>query len=80
PTLILQGRTDRVTPTPFAEQFKQKMDALNYDCELKIYENCGHIFTPSHLDDTGMPMPDPEISRMALEKQVAFLRERNFID
>lgn len=80
PTLILQGRTDRVTPTSFAEQFQQKMESLNYDCELMIYENCGHIFTPSHLDDTGMPMPDPEISQMALEKQIAFLRERDFID
>lgn len=80
PTLILQGRTDRVTPTPFAEQYQQKMDALNYDCQLKIYEDCGHIFTPSHLDDTGMPMPDPEIFRLALEEQIAFLRKRNFID
>ncbi len=79
PTLILQGRTDRVTPTSFAEQFKQKMEALDYDCQLKIYENCGHIFTPSHLDDTGMPMPDPEISRLALEEQITFLRARNFI-
>ena len=79
-TLILQGRTDRVTPTPFAEQYQQKMDALNYDCQLKIYEDCGHIFTPSHLDDTGMPMPDPEISRLALEEQIAFLRKRNFIE
>ncbi|MBX2878158.1 MAG: alpha/beta hydrolase [Saprospiraceae bacterium] len=79
PTLILQGRTDRVTPTSFAEQFKQKMDSLNYDCQLKVYENCGHIFTPSHLDDTGMPMPDPEISKLAFEEQVMFLKERNFI-
>ena len=80
PTLILQGRTDRVTPTPFAEQYKRKMDSLSYDCLLKIYENCGHIFTPSHLDDTGIPMPDPEISQLALEEQITFLKERNFIE
>ncbi|NRB53035.1 MAG: alpha/beta hydrolase [Saprospiraceae bacterium] len=79
PTLILQGRTDRVTPTPFAEQYKNKMDALGYDCQLKIYEDCGHIFTPSHLDDTGMPMPDPEISQLALAEQIAFLKARDFI-
>lgn len=79
PTLILQGRTDRVTPTPFAEQFKQKMDSLNYDCHLKIYEGCGHIFTPSHLDDTGIPMPDPEVSRLALEEQIAFLKARDLL-
>lgn len=79
PTLILQGRTDRVTPTSFAKQYKNKMDSLGYDCQLKIYENCGHIFTPSHLDDTGMPMPDPKISSLALEEQITFLKARGFV-
>ena len=36
PTLILQGRTDRVTPTIYAQQFYDKMTALQYPCELEI--------------------------------------------
>ena len=79
PTLLLQGRTDRVTPTPFAQQFKIKMDSLQYNCKLVIYENCGHVFTPSHLDDTGIPIPDPDIVELANKEQIHFLKELNYI-
>lgn len=79
PTLLLQGRTDRVTPTPYAEQFKAKMDSLEFDCRLVIYENCGHVFTPSHLDDTGTPMPDPAIVQLANEEQQLFLKKLGYI-
>ncbi len=74
PTLILQGRTDRLTPTKYAQLFHDKMKALGYHCELIIYENCGHLFTPSNLDDTGTPQPDKEISGKANEKADVFLR------
>ena len=80
PTLLLQGRTDRVTPTPFAQEFKTKMDSLQYNCKLVIYENCGHVFTPSHLDDTGVPTPDPEIVHLANVEQIQFLKELNYIE
>ncbi|MEO1652322.1 MAG: alpha/beta hydrolase, partial [Bacteroidota bacterium] len=79
PTLILQGRTDRVTPTSFAQAYKAKMDSLGYICQLTIYEGCGHIFTPVHLDDTGTPMPDPKIMQEAFAEQDKFLRKLGFI-
>lgn len=79
PTLILQGRTDRLTPTSFAQAYQAKMDSLGYVCELKIYEGCGHLFTPSHLDDTGMPQADPAIMKKAIEEQDIFLRKLGFI-
>lgn len=78
-TLILQGRTDRLTPTKYAEAFKSKMDTFNYECQLKIYEGCGHLFTPSHLDDTGWPQSDPEIVKLANQEQVRFLKELGYI-
>ncbi len=79
PTLILQGRTDRLTPTKYAQLFHDKMKASNYQCELVIYENCGHLFTPSNLDDTGWPQPDKEISRKANNKADDFLKELGYI-
>jgi acetyl esterase/lipase len=79
PTLILQGRTDRVTPTKYAQLFNNNMKALNYQCELVIYENCGHLFTPSHLDDTGMPQPDKDISKKANKKADEFLIKLGYI-
>jgi len=79
PTLILQGRTDRLTPTEYAQLFHDKMIASKYYCELVIYENCGHLFTPSHLDDTGWPQPDKEISRKANKKADDFLKELGYI-
>ena len=79
-TLLLQGRTDNLTPTKYAEEFDAKMKAFNYDCELVIYENCGHLFTPSHLDDTGWPQSDPEISKKAFERQAAFYKQLGYAE
>lgn len=78
PTLILQGRTDRLTPTVYAQLFHDKMTALKYSCELVIYENCGHLFTPSYIDDRGWPQPDKEISKKADKKADDFLKELGF--
>lgn len=79
PVLLLQGKTDRLTPTKFAEQFKAKMDSLNYPCKLVIYEGCGHLFTPAHLDDTGFPQPDPEITRLSYKEHTAFYKELGYV-
>lgn len=79
PTLILQGRTDGVTPTKYAQLFHDRMQAAHYQCELVIYENCGHLFTPSYLDDTGWPNPDKEISKKADKKADDFLIKLGYI-
>ncbi len=46
---------------------------------LKIYEDCGHVFTPSHLDDTGTPQPDPKIVQQAFEEQNRFLQNLDYL-
>ena len=51
----------------------------NY-CELCIYDNVGHLFTPSYLDDTGWPQTDEEIQKQADIKAVEFLKNFGFID
>ncbi|MEL7123408.1 MAG: alpha/beta hydrolase, partial [Bacteroidota bacterium] len=78
-TLILQGETDSLTPTIHAQAFKEKMHTLGYDCQLKIYEDCGHLFTPSHLDDKGWPQSDPEKLRLSYIEQAKFYRELGYV-
>ena len=78
PTLLLQGRTDNLTPTKYAEQFHKQMNELEYSCDLVIYEGCGHLFTPSHLDDTAWPQSDPEIVKKAFEKQKEFYQSLGY--
>lgn len=78
PTLLLQGRTDNLTPTPYAESFHDRMNQLGYSCELVLYEGCGHLFTPSHLDDTAWPQSDPEIVEKAFDRQKEFYRSLGY--
>ena len=79
PTLILQGETDRLTPTVYAVKFKDRMDSLGYHCKLVRYPNVGHLFTPSHLDDTGWPQTDPKVMAQAIAEQDNFLRELGYL-
>lgn len=79
PTLILQGQTDNLTPTQYAKAFKTKMDSLAHSCQLVIYDSCGHLFTPSHLDDTGWPQTDPVIWQKAVDQQDLFLKELGYL-
>jgi len=80
PILIFQGRKDHVTPVDNALLFNERMKAANYQCELVIYEDCGHLFTPSYLDDTGWPRPDKEISKNANKKADEFLSKLGYIE
>jgi hypothetical protein len=50
----------------------------NY-CELWIYDNVGHLFTPSYLDDRGQPQPDREIQKKAQKKADEFLIKLGYI-
>jgi acetyl esterase/lipase len=80
PTLILQGRTDTVTPLAGTQAFHDAMLANKNESELVIYDGVGHLFTPATESDQGWPNPDPAVSRAAQEKMTAFLRARGFLD
>lgn len=48
PTLILWGRNDKVVPCVYTEDFASGIN----NCEVRIYENCGHIPQIEKLDET----------------------------
>jgi acetyl esterase/lipase len=79
PTIILQGRDDSVTPLDGVQLFHDKMLANGNYCELWIYDNVGHLFTPSYLDDRGQPQPDREIQKKAQKKADEFLIKLGYI-
>lgn len=79
PTLILQGRDDTVTPLAGVQNFANKMKSKGNICELIIYDNVGHLFTPSSEPDDGFPNPDKKVQKMAYEKADEFLRFLGYI-
>ncbi len=78
PTLILQGREDTVTPLDDVQMFHDALIAEGNDSHLIIYDNVGHLFTPSHLDDSGWPRPDKEVKRQANSEEEIFLKVLKF--
>ena len=80
PTIVLQGRTDTVTPTAGATSFCERMQQAGNRCELRVYEGVGHLFTPSSEPDDGWPNPDPRAQAAAFDEADAFLRSLGFID
>ena len=55
------------------------MKEVGNDCELVIYENVGHLFTPSSEPDNGWPNPDPDIQAKASNKADDFLRSLGYL-
>ncbi len=80
PTLILQGDLDTVTPLAGAERFCRRMKEAGNRCELEVYRDYGHLFTPAHINDRGQPQPDREIQAAARERRSEFLRSLGFMD
>ena len=79
PTIILEGRTDTVTPLKGVQRFADLMQAAKNRCELHIYDGVGHLFTPSALPDDGFPQPDKAVEADALARADAFLRSLGYI-
>lgn len=79
PTVILQGRDDTVTPLKGAQLFYNRMIAAGNDCELWIYDEVGHLFTPNTMRDDGWPRPDPHIQQEAFEQADEFLKKRGYM-
>ena len=79
PTIILQGRDDTVTPLEGVEAFHKEMLEHGNHCELFIYDEVGHLFTPNTMPDNGQPHPDKEIQRKAYDQADAFLKKLDYI-
>lgn len=79
PTIILQGRTDTVTPLPGVERFCDRMREAGNRCDLHVYDGVGHLFTPASEPDDGLPNPDPEVRAAAFREADDFLASLGFI-
>ena len=55
------------------------MDRMGNECQLIIYDNVGHLFTPSSEPDNGWPNPDKKVSKDAQKKFDDFLIKHNYI-
>jgi len=80
PTLILQGRTDTVTPLAGNEFFHEAMLAAGNSSKLIVYDDVGHLFTPSTESDSGWPNPDPEVRAKANQEIDAFLVSLGYVN
>jgi acetyl esterase/lipase len=79
PTVILQGRTDTVTPLAGVQRFCDRMREAGNRCELHVYDGVGHLFTPSNEPDDGLPNPDPQVQAAAYREADEFLRSLGFL-
>lgn len=77
PTIIVIGRDDSVTPLKYSVAFRDEMIKNENTCELYIYDNVGHLFTPS--PDNGQPSPDKEVSKKAFSQIDQFLKGLGYI-
>jgi len=80
PAILLQGRTDTVTPLAGVEKFHDLMLKAGNRCDLHIYDGVGHLFTPAGEPDDGYPNPDPEVQASAYREADEFLRSLGIID
>ena len=79
PTIILQGRTDTVTPLAGVQRFCDRMRDAGNRCYLHVYDGVGHLFTPASEPDDGWPNPDPEVRAAAFREVDDFLMSLGFI-
>ncbi|UCC73969.1 MAG: alpha/beta hydrolase [Gemmatimonadota bacterium] len=79
PTIIVQGRTDTVTPLNGVQRFCDRMRESANRCDLHIYDGVGHLFTPSSEPDDGLPNPDREVQAAAYREVDNFLASLGFI-
>ena len=80
PSIIVVGRDDSVTPLYESNLYHQNMLKYENDSYLHIYDNVGHLFTPSDQPDDGYPNPDKEVQAKAYNELDNFLKELDYIN
>ncbi|MEN8203954.1 MAG: alpha/beta hydrolase [Bacteroidota bacterium] len=79
PSIIVVGRDDSVTPLYESNLFHQNMLKYGNESYLFVYDNVGHLFTPSDQPDDGYPNPDKAIQAKAYNELDNFLRELKYM-
>jgi acetyl esterase/lipase len=80
PTLVLGATEDTVTPPEGVKRFCERMEAEGNRCELHVYPDVGHLFTPAGIPDNAWPKPDPAVQADAYARVDAFLTALGFYD
>lgn len=80
PTLVLEGNLDTVTPLLRVAVFCKRMREAGNRCDLVIFPDVGHVFTPKGIPDDDIPQPDPKVWAEALNKGDEFLKDLGFLD
>jgi acetyl esterase/lipase len=68
-----------VTTLKGVQRFCDRMKAAGNRCELHIYDDVGHLFTPASERDDGTPNPDPDVQAEAYLEADRFLASLGFI-
>jgi len=55
------------------------MRAAGNRCDLHVYDDVGHLFTPADEPDDGRPNPDPKVQAVAYREADDFLVSIGFI-
>jgi len=79
PTLLLQGELDTVTPLAGTERFYRRMLDKGNKCEMIVYKDYGHLFTPGDIPDNNWPQRDPKIQAEALKTMSSFIKSLGYI-
>jgi len=79
PTLILEGSEDTVTPLKGVQLFCDRMRAAGNRCDMHVYPDVGHLFTPKGIRDDEWPQPDPKIKADAQKKADEFLVSLGYV-
>jgi acetyl esterase/lipase len=80
PSIIVVGKDDTVTPVDQCQLFHKNMLTYGNESYLYIYDDVGHLFTPSGQPDDGYPNPDKKVRAQAYAEIDLFLKNLGYVE
>jgi acetyl esterase/lipase len=80
PSIIVMGKDDTVTPLFESELWHKNMLRFGNISYLHVYNDVGHLFTPSSQPDDGWPDPNDSIQTIAYAEINLFLLKLGYFD
>lgn len=80
PSIIVVGRDDTVTPVEGSMLYHRNMIEQGNISHLNIYEDVGHMFTPSDQPDNEDPKPDRLVLSKAFDQVDLFLEDLGYLN
>lgn len=79
PTIIFNGSLDNLTPIDGARRYCDRIKARGGACDLRVYENTGHLFTRKQPFSMDTYDPDPEAWKDVTTRGDAFLASHQLL-